>query len=122
MSVRLFFIPTARAGFGLQPNGQAVLAHIGFKEKVQQITHLYLVWQIINGNGDVIASPNRIAGYGKRFGFFLGGTLRAELVDILKEPIERAGNLHYNHNVANIKQDADGVMISLENNQQKKSV
>ncbi|CAF3319671.1 unnamed protein product [Rotaria socialis] len=117
-----FFIPTAGAGFGLQPNGQAVLAHIGFKEKVQQITHPYLVRQIINDNGDVIASSNRIADYGKRFGFFLGGILRAELVDILKEPIEQAGNLHNNHNVANIKQDADGVMISLENNQQKKSV
>ncbi|CAF2057987.1 unnamed protein product [Rotaria magnacalcarata] len=51
-----FLIPTAGAGFGLQPNGQAVLAHIDFKEKVQQITHPYLVWQIINGNGDVIAS------------------------------------------------------------------
>ncbi|CAF5033797.1 unnamed protein product, partial [Rotaria sp. Silwood1] len=42
MSVSLYerapyFIPTVGAGFGLQPNGQAVLAHIGFKEKVEKI-------------------------------------------------------------------------------------
>ncbi|CAF1277761.1 unnamed protein product [Rotaria sp. Silwood1] len=127
MSVSLYerspyFIATVGAGFGLQPNGQAVLAHIGFKDKVQQILHPFLVWQIINGNGDVISSSNRIADYGKRFGFFLGGALRGELVDILKEPIEQAGNLHYNHNVVNIQQDADGVTIYFENKKQKKSV
>ncbi|CAF5070997.1 unnamed protein product, partial [Rotaria sp. Silwood1] len=68
MSVSLYerspyFIATVGAGFGLQPNGQAVLAHIGFKDKVQQILHPFLVWQIINGNGDVISSSNRIADY-----------------------------------------------------------
>src|SRR5689334_8412767 len=78
MSVSLYerapyFIPTVGAGFGLQPNGQAALAHIGFKEKAQQITNPFLVWQIINDNGDVITSSNRLADYGKRFGFYLGG-------------------------------------------------
>lgn len=125
MSVSLYerapcFIPTVGAGFGLQPNGQAVLAHIGFQEKVEKIGQPLLTWQIINGNGDVIGSSNRIADFGKRYGFFLRGTLRAELVDILKEPIEQCGNLHYNHNVINITQDNDGVMIYFENEKQQK--
>ncbi len=127
MSVSLYerapyFIPTVGAGFGLQPNGQAVLAHIGFKEKAKQITYPFLVWQFINGNGDVISSTKRPADYDKRFGFCLGGTVRAELVDILKEPIEQVGNLHYNHNVVNIEQDSDGVTIYFENEKQQKPV
>ncbi|CAF4246898.1 unnamed protein product, partial [Rotaria sordida] len=77
---------------------------------------------IINGHGDVISSSNRLADYGKRFGFFLGDTVRAELVDILKEPIEKTGNLHYNHNVIDITQDPDGVMIYFENEKQKKPI
>ncbi|CAF3748692.1 unnamed protein product [Rotaria sp. Silwood1] len=127
MSVSLYerapyFIPTVGAGFGLQPNGQAVLAHIGFKEKLEQITHPFLIWQFINGNGDMIRSSNRLASFGKRFGFFVGGTVRAELVDILKAPIEACGNLHYNHNVINITQDSDGVTIYFENEKQKNSI
>jgi 2-polyprenyl-6-methoxyphenol hydroxylase-like FAD-dependent oxidoreductase len=38
------FIPAVEAGFGLQSNGQEILAHIGFKEKVQQITYPFFVW------------------------------------------------------------------------------
>ncbi|CAF4271046.1 unnamed protein product, partial [Rotaria sordida] len=72
-----YLVERVGAGFGLQPNGQAVLA---------------------------------LADYGKRFGFFLGDTVRAELIDILKEPIEKTGNLHYNHNVINITQDPDGLL------------
>ncbi|CAF0932232.1 unnamed protein product [Rotaria sordida] len=63
-----------------------------------------------------------LADYGKRFGFFLGGTVRTELIDILKEPIEKTSNLHYNHNVIDITQDPDGVMIYFENEKQKKPI
>jgi len=89
MSVSLYerspyFIPIAGAGFGLQPNGQISLAYIDFQDQAEQIIHPFLKWQLINDNGKVLSTSNRLGEYGKRFGYFLGGALRADLVDILK--------------------------------------
>lgn len=109
-----YYIPTAGAGFGMQPNGQISLASIGFKDQVKKLIQPFLKWQIIDDNGKVLATSNRLADFEKRFGYSLGGALRAELVDILKEPIEKSNNLHYSHHVTNIQQDSDGVTISFE--------
>ncbi|CAF3347457.1 unnamed protein product [Rotaria sp. Silwood1] len=127
MSVSLYerapyFIPTIGAAFGLQPNGQMSLAHIGFKDQIQKIIHPFHRWQVINDNGEVVAAANKLAEYGKRFGYFMGGALRSELVDVLKEPLEKNGILYYSHNMIDIKQDNDGVTISFDNEKQQKPV
>ncbi|CAF3366552.1 unnamed protein product [Rotaria sp. Silwood1] len=127
MSVSLYerapyFIPTVGAAFGLTPNGQMSLAHIGFKDQIEKILHPFLKWQILNDNCEIVAASDRIGDYGKRFGYFMGGTLRSELVDVLKEPLEKNGILHYSHNVTNIKQDNDGVTISFDNEKEQKPV
>lgn len=109
-----YFIPTSGAGFGMQPNGQISLAYLGFKDQVNKLIQPFLTWQIIDDNGNAITTSNRLAGFEKRFGYALGGALRAELVDILKDPIEKSNNLHYSHNVTHLQQDADGVTISFE--------
>jgi salicylate hydroxylase/6-hydroxynicotinate 3-monooxygenase len=114
-----YFIPTAGAGFVLQPNRQISLAYIGFKDQAKKLPHPIFKWQMINDNGEVLSTSDRLGEYEKLFGYFLGGTIRAELVDILKEPIEKTGILHYSHNMIDIKQDTDGVTISFEN---KKSI
>jgi salicylate hydroxylase len=117
-----YFIATAGAGFGLQPNGQMSLAYIGFKDQAKKILHPFYRWQIINDNGEILHTNDRLSEYGKRFGYFLGGALRAELVDLLKEPIEKNGILHYSHNMIDMKQDADGVTILFENEKQQKPI
>ena len=117
-----YFIPTAGAGLGLQPNGQISLAYIDFKDKTDKILHPFHKWQIINDNGEVLSTSNRLGEYKDRFGYYLGSVLRADLVDLLKEPIEKTGQLHYSHNVKNIEQDSDGVTISFENEKEQKPV
>ncbi|CAF3831059.1 unnamed protein product [Rotaria sp. Silwood1] len=77
MSVSLYerapyFIPTAGAAFGLQPNGQISLAHIEFKDQIQNILHPFFKWQIINENGEVVAISNKLAEYGKTIRLFFG--------------------------------------------------
>ncbi|CAF1646706.1 unnamed protein product [Rotaria magnacalcarata] len=127
MSVSLYerapcFIPTSGAAFGLQPNGQISLESIGFQDQAKKIIHPFLKWQIICDNGELLAASDRLSEYGQRFGYFLGGALRSELVDLLKEPIEKSDNLHYSHNLINIKQDANGVTLLFENENEQKSV
>ncbi|CAF2422757.1 unnamed protein product [Rotaria sp. Silwood2] len=127
MSVSLYerapyFIPTVGSAFGLTPNGQISLAHIGLKDQIEKILHPFLKWRVLNDNCEVVAASDRIADYGKRFGYFMGGTLRSELVDVLKEPLEKNDILHYSHNVTNIKQDNDGVTISFDNEKEQKPV
>lgn len=109
------FIPTSGAGFGLQPNGQISLASIGFKEQAKNLLHPFYKWHLIGDNGEVISTSNRLSEYGKRFGYYLGGALRAELVDILKEPLEKSGMINYSHNMIDIKQDSNSVEISFAN-------
>ncbi|CAF1433521.1 unnamed protein product [Rotaria sordida] len=127
MSVSLYerapyFIPTVGAAFGLQPNGQISLAHIGFKDQIEKIVNPIHKWQVINENCEVVAKTDELREFGKRFGYFMGGALRAELVDILKEPLEKSGILYYSHNMTDIKQDKDGVTISFDNEKQQKTV
>lgn len=110
-----YFIPTAGAGFGLQPNGQMSLSYLGFKDQAINLVHPFHKWQLINDNGEVICKSERLSEYGERFGYFLGGALRAELVDVLKKPLEKSDSLHYSHNMIDIKQDSNGVTISFEN-------
>lgn len=109
-----YFIPIAGAGFGMQPNGQISLAFLGFKDQVNKLIQPFLKWQLIDDNGSAISTSNRLAEFETRFGYYVGGALRAELVDMLKEPIEKSNNLHYSHNVTSLQQDPDGVTISFE--------
>jgi len=117
-----YFISTAGAGLSFQPNGQMSLAYIGLKDQTEKLVHPFLKWQMINDNGEVVATSNRLREYRKRFGYFLGGVIRAELVDVLKESIEKNGIIHYSHNMIDIKQDADGVTVLFENEKQQKSI
>jgi 2-polyprenyl-6-methoxyphenol hydroxylase-like FAD-dependent oxidoreductase len=108
------FISTAGAGFGLQPNGQLCLSYLGFKDQAKSILQPFITWQFIGDKGEVLNKTNRLGEYEQRFGYYLGGALRADLVDLLKEPIEKSNDLHYSHNVIDLQQDADGVTISFE--------
>ena len=114
------FIPTAGAAVGLQPNGQVALESIGLKDAVGDIIHPFHTWQIINDQGEPISTSKRFAEYKARFGYSIGGGLRAELLDILKETIEKSDSLHYSHNITDIKQDADGVSLAFEHGKREK--
>ena len=116
------FIPTAGAAVGLQPNGQISLEHLGFKDQVTKILHPFHLWQVIDNHGQPISTSKRLAEYSERFGYSMGGALRAELVDILKRPIEDVGHLHYGHQVKQIEQDAEGVTITFDHGKEQKSV
>lgn len=59
-----YFIPTAGAGFGFHPNGQISLNYIGFKNQVEKLFHPFYKWQLIDDNGRVIGSSNRLSEYG----------------------------------------------------------
>ncbi|CAF4598216.1 unnamed protein product, partial [Rotaria sp. Silwood2] len=98
------------------------LAHIGFKDQIEKILQPFLKWQIIDDNGEVVVASDKVAEYEKRFGYYMGGALRSELVDTLKEPLEKNGILFYSHNVIDIKQDNNGVTISFDNEKQQKPV
>jgi salicylate hydroxylase len=109
-----YFISTAGAGFGLQPNGQVCLSYIGFKDQAKNLLQPFLTWQVIDDKGEVLNKVDRLGEYENRFGYYFGGALRAELVDVLKEPIEKSNNLHYSHNIIDLQQDSDSVTISFE--------
>lgn len=114
-----YFIPTAGAGFGFQPNGQIALNYIGLRDQAEHLVHPFHKWQLIDDHGRVLNSSNRLSEYGPRFGFYLGGAARAELVDILKQPLENADLIHYSHNLIDLQQDTDGVTLKFENPDQK---
>ncbi|CAF1478627.1 unnamed protein product [Adineta steineri] len=116
------FIPTVGAGFSFQPNGQMCLAYMGFKDQTEKLVHPVYKWHLINDKGKVVNTTNNLSEYGKRFDFYEGGAIRAELIDILKEPLEKNHILHYSHKVIDIKQDIDGVEISFENALEQKPV
>lgn len=115
------FIPTAGAAFGLQPNGQISLKHIGF-DHAKNIIHPFHHWVVLNDKGELLTKSNRLGEYEQRFGYSLGGALRAELVAILKEPVEKAGILHYSHKLLKIEQDADGVTLTFDHKNQTKTI
>ncbi|CAF4379882.1 unnamed protein product, partial [Rotaria sordida] len=93
-----------------------------FKDQIEKIVNPFHKLQVINGNCEVVAKTDELREFGKRFGYFMGGALRGELVDILKEPLEKSGIIYYSHNMTNIKQDKDGVTISFDNEKQQKTV
>lgn len=117
-----YFIPTSGAAFGIQPNGQISLAYIGLKDETEKILHPFFTWQIINDHGKITTVSNRLGEYGKRFGYYLGGALRSELINILKEPLEKRGNLYYSHDLISVQQDTDSVTVSFEHGKQQKQV
>lgn len=116
------FIPTSGAAVGLQPNGQISLEHVGFKDEVAKIIQPFHLWQVIDNHGQPISTSKRLAEYSERFGYSMGGALRSDLVEILKGPIEKAGHLHYGHQVRKIEQDAEGVTITFNHGKEEKSV
>ncbi|UJR20543.1 hypothetical protein I4U23_023670 [Adineta vaga] len=116
------YISTAGAGFGFQPNGQISLAYIGLKNSIDKIVHPFLQWQLIDNHGKVLSTSTRLSEYGERFGYYIGGAIRADLVNILKEPLEKNHSLHYSHKVIDIQQDSDGVTLSFENERDQKPV
>ncbi|CAF0844617.1 unnamed protein product [Adineta ricciae] len=116
------YTPTSGAALSLQPNGQIPLAYIGFKDSLQKLVYPFYHWQMIDEHGKVRSTSPCFGEYVQRFGYCIGGTIRAELVDMLKAPLEQNHCLHYSHKVIDLQQDAHGVTLSFENHHEQKPV
>lgn len=115
------FMATAGAGFGLQPNGQISLEYIGF-ERIKDLIQPFHLWQVIDDYGRPISVSTRLKDYEQRFGYAIGGALRADLVDLLKKPIEEENCLFYSHRAKKFEQDSDGVTVTFDHNQEEKFI
>ena len=110
------FIPSAGAGFGLSPNGQLCLSSIGIEE-YKRVLHPFHGLKRMNRAGDVKQTTTLFKNLYDKFGFGMAGCLRADLVDILAEPLVK--NLHYSHKMTSIVQDEKKVYLAFENGVQK---
>jgi salicylate hydroxylase len=109
------FLPTVGAGFGFSPNGQVCLHSIGFAEHAE-ILHPFNRLARLNTDGtQILQSSNGLKEIRDRVGFGIGGCLRADLVKILVEPLERSDSIKYSHKLIRIEPKLDKVELEFQN-------
>eukprot|EP00899_Mesostigma_viride_P020279 jgi/Mesvir1/28252/Mv04791-RA.1 len=97
------------AGFGLTPSCQASLASLGLKEELSHIVHPFHRWVSVDEAGATTLESSLLKQFQEKFGFFLGGARRADLLEVLRAPLEREGAVHYGCEVVGVSpQDAWG--------------
>lgn len=115
------FVPRAGAGFGFSPNGQVCLKSIGIETR--PLLHPFDKLVHVNKEGIPRAESDVFSQIRERHGFGLGGCLRADLVDTLKESLVNNDDndedvLLYSHKLVGMNQDEDAVHLEFDNGQQ----
>ena len=106
------FIPKAGAGFGFSPNGQVCLASLGIETR--PLLHQFDKLVHLDTDGAPKSESDIFSQILQRHGFTIGGCLRADLVDTLKESLLTDGNddiLYYSHKLVAMEQDEDSVRL-----------
>lgn len=97
------FCPTAGAGFGFSPNGQACLHSIGIpKERLDTILHPLTAQTLLARDLKPLVRSDALKLMLDKYGLGIGATLRADLVDILAEPLLTTGVLRYSQTVVKV--------------------
>jgi len=120
------YSPTAGAGFGFSPNGQLCLVGLGIpKKEVQALIHPIKRTILSEGRGATklpLTDNENYAELGPNFGFFFGGALRANTVNLLYKHLGKAGvRVDFNTQVTNVEQEENGhskVKITLNGGRQ----
>jgi salicylate hydroxylase len=108
------FIPKAGAGFGFSPNGQVCLKSLGIETR--NLIHPFDKLVHLSKEGTLKAESDILRQMRQRHGFGIGGCLRADLVDTLKESLDDKDSiLQYSHKLVNMTQDDDRVCLQFEN-------
>jgi len=118
------FLPTSGAGFGFSPNGQICLSSLGI-QGYQEVVHPFHNLVRMNREGQVRQESNVLKRMSDKHGFGIAGCLRADLIDLLKEPLVVNNNnsnsnnndsvLKYSHRLSHIEQDTEKVSVQFEN-------
>lgn len=97
------FSPTAGAGFGFSVNGQACIRELGILNDDEPIGHPLRRHVIYDRNFEkVLVNTDYFTRLYQKYGLGMSGTLRADLVDRLKEPLEKNNALRYNTKVIGV--------------------
>jgi salicylate hydroxylase len=108
------FVSTAGAGFGFSPNGQICLASLGLHERTQEMLHPFHKFVRLDLHGKMKVESMVLQKLRERIGFSIGGCVRADLVDVLLEPLKDKNLIHYSHKMTNISQDENKVRLDFE--------
>lgn len=108
------FVSTAGAGFGLSPNGQICLASLGLHDRLQAILHPLQKALRIDHEGKINQKSDIFQRLRDKTGFSQGGCLRADLVDVLLEPLVEKNTMFYSHKLTNVLQHEQNVTLNFE--------
>jgi salicylate hydroxylase len=108
------FAPTAGAAFGLSPNGQVCLESLGVRTRDN--IHRFDNMIFIDNLGRIVKESNFFEQVFQRHGFTIGGCIRADLVDILTQLLDKDA-IQYSHKVVDIKQDESKVQFQFQKGQ-----
>jgi 2-polyprenyl-6-methoxyphenol hydroxylase-like FAD-dependent oxidoreductase len=107
------FIPTAGAGFGFSPNGQICLSSIGING-YHRVGHPFDRLVRIDKSGRLIQQESQVfRELRQRHGFGIYGCLRADIVELLVEGLNKQQEpvLNYNHKLTKITPIKDKVEL-----------
>lgn len=109
------FSSTAGAGFIVQPNGAACLQALGVPlADIEHLVHPLKKLTLLGTEGKLLARSTAFEDIHGRYGQPLGGALRAELVDVLAQPLAAENRIHWASRVTAVALDDDGVTATLE--------
>jgi salicylate hydroxylase len=106
------FLPTAGASCGLSPNGQVCLEYLGIPTRTILHRHDSLIYT--NKKGQIEQESEFFVPVYQRTGFMFGGCLRADLVDLLLQALDK-DTVQYSHKLVEIQQDESKVRLRFEN-------
>ena len=106
------FTPTAGAGFGFSPNGQICLSYLGLADKMEPYLHNFHYHHVRGDGGRVLYDGDHLKTFHKRVGLGLGGALRADLVNVLVQSLDK-DTVQYNKRVVGLEQSRDSVKLTL---------
>ncbi|KAF0701230.1 Aste57867_8267 [Aphanomyces stellatus] len=108
------FLPTTGAGFGFSANGQLCVESLGLKDALTPILHPFRRHRVTTANNELIYDGDQLDKLGADIGYYLSGTMRADLVSLLANSLEQ-DTIHYKSNVTAIHQDETSVQVTLAN-------
>ncbi|KAF0701235.1 Aste57867_8272 [Aphanomyces stellatus] len=108
------FLPTTGAGFGFSPNGQICVESLGLKDALTPILHPFRHHRVTAANNELLYDGDNLDQLAVESGYHIAGTLRADLVSLLANSLEK-DTIHYKSNVTAIHQDETSVQVTLAN-------
>ena len=99
------FSPTAGAGFGFSINGQACLHELEVLDPSESIGHPFQRHIVYDRHfRKPLVNSDYLGRLQQKYGYSIAGTLRADLVERLREALEREDALKYNSKVVRVEE------------------